>query len=254
MALTANRDLDHYVDQELRALAVAGEARVFKGALLGLTAEGYVRPLVGGDLFAGIAYEEMDNSAGEDGDVSVRVFTQGDFGVSLAGATAASLGRPVFATADDTLTFAGAGATPVGVVQDLVSDDAIVLRIRSLERPVKTVVHAVENLSAGVDIAARAIHTFAGDAWIVGARVVNQATSPAGINDSNTCVVAVAIDAGAVATATFNSTTVFPAANTAHAMGALTNAHAAAGDVLTLAVTNGTTADPGPFVVEVDYV
>ena len=43
-------------------------------------------------------------------------------------------------------------------------------------------------------------------------------------------------------------------ANTEQDLGAITNAHASAGDVLTLAVTNGTTADPGPFLVEVDYV
>jgi hypothetical protein len=254
MALTVNRELDHYVDQELRGLGVAADVHVFKGALLGLTAGGYVRPLTAGDLFAGIAYEEMDNTDGDDGAMIVRVYTQGDFGVTLTGATAASLGRPVFASADDTLTFVGAGNSPVGVVQDVVEADEIVLRIGSLQRPVKTIVHAVENLGAGADIAARAIHVFGGDAWIVAARVVNQASAPAGINDSNTCVVALAIDAGAVASATFNSGTAFPAANTAHGMGALTNAHAAAGDVLTLAVTNGAAADPGPFVVEVDYV
>ena len=83
---------------------------------------------------------------------------------------------------------------------------------------------------------------------------MNQATSATGIDNSNTCVIALAINAGAVAGKTYNASVTFPAANTKDSLGTLTNAHAAASDVLTLAVTNGTTADPGPFLVEVDYV
>ena len=109
-------------------------------------------------------------------------------------------------------------------------------------------------IAADADIAARAIHAFEADGWIVSARVVNQATAAAGIDDSNTCVLTLAIDAGTVVAETFDLTTTFPAANTEQDLGAITNAHAANGDVLTLAVTNGTTADPGPFLVEVDYV
>ena len=84
--------------------------------------------------------------------------------------------------------------------------------------------------------------------------MVNQATAASGIDDSNTCVITLAIDAGTVVTETFDATTTFPAANAAKDLGALANTHAYAGDVLTLAVTNGTNADPGPFLVEVDYV
>ena len=57
-----------------------------------------------------------------------------------------------------------------------------------------------------------------------------------------------------MASETFDGTPAFPDANEAASLGAVANNHAAAGDVLTLAVTNGTTADPGPFLVEVDYV
>ena len=109
----------------------------------------------------------------------------------------------------------------------------------------KTIVHAVEDLAADADIAARATHSFNKEAWIVSARVVNQASSAADIDDSNTCVVAVAQTAGAVASETFDSTTAFPAANTAHDLGTITNACAAAGAVLTVAVTNGTWSTPG---------
>ncbi len=254
MPLTANREVDHYVDQVLRTFQIAEQVHIFKGAFVGLTAAGYARPLVAGDAFVGIAFEEMDNSDGADGALAVRVYTLGDFGFTLTGATAAHIGRPVFASADNVLTFTGAGNSYVGIVQDVVAANEVIVRLDTQRGKVKTITHAVENLSAGADIAARAVHSFDGDGWLVSARVVNQTTAAAGIDDSNTCVVALATDAGAVVTATFNSTNAFPAANSEKDLGALGNVHVAPGQVMTLAVTNGTTADPGPFLVEVDYV
>ena len=232
MALTVNVDVDHYIDQELRSFQVAASKHIYKGALVGLSSGGYAQPLTAGDRFAGVAYEEMDNSTGSAGDLNVRVYTLGDFGMTLTGATVADIGRPVFASADDTLTFVGAANSYVGVVQDRVAANEIILRIDPGRRQVKTVTHTVEDLSAGSDIAARAVHSFDTDAWIVSVRVVNQATAAAGIDDSNTCVVAVVIDAGTVVSETFDSTTTFPAANSEQDLGTVSNTHAAVGDAV----------------------
>lgn len=254
MALAVNRELDRYVDQELRSYPVGATKRIFKGALVGLSSAGYAQPLVAGDAFLGVAYEEADNSAGANGAMSVRVYTQGDFVFTLAGATITSVSRPVFASADDTLQFRGSSNSYVGVAQDVPATGEIILRIDPARRFVKTVTHQVEDLAAGADIAVRAIHAFDAEAWMVAARVVNQSTAAAGINDSNTCVVALATGAGTVVNFTFNTTVVFPNANTMTDLGSLTNTHATTGSVLTLAVTNGVTANPGSFLVEVDYV
>lgn len=254
MALTKNRDVDHYVDQELRTLQVGGAKNVFKGALLGVSSAGYAQPLVAGDPFAGIAYEQADNSGGSSGAISIRLYTMGDFGFPLVGATVAHIGRPVFASADDTLTFAGAGNSYVGTVQEVPASGEIILRIDPQRLRVKTVIHAVEDVGAGGDITTRAIHSFDSAGWLVAARVVNQATAAAGIDNSNTCVVAIATDAGTVVSATFNATNTFPGANAKKDLGTLSNTFAASGHVMTLAVTNGAAANPGPFLVEVDYV
>lgn len=254
MALTKNREVDHYVDQELRTLGVGAAKNVFKGALVGLSSAGYAQPLVAGDPFVGVAYEQIDNSGGANGAATVRVYTVGDFGFPLAGATVAHIGRPVFASADDTLTFTGAGNSYVGTVQEVPAAGEIILRIDPQRMRIKTIVHNVEDVGAGGDIVARAIHSFESAGWIVSARAVNQATAAAGIDNSNTCVVALTTDAGAVVTATFNATNTFPAANAKKDLGALSNTFTAAGYVMTLAVTNGATANPGPFLVEVDYV
>lgn len=254
MALAKNREVDHYIDQELRTLQVAAAKHIYKGALLGLNSSGYAQPLVASDPFVGVAYEEVDNSGGAAGALTVRIYTLGDFGFALTGAAIASVGRPVFASADDTLTFTGAGNSFLGLVQDVPTSNEIILRIDPQRGKIRTVIHAVEDLAAGADIAARAIHHFDKAGWLVSARVVNQSTAAAGIDNGNTCVVALATDAGAVATTTFNATTTFPAANTKFDMGALSNTQVRAGYIMTVALTNGATANPGPFLLEIDYV
>jgi hypothetical protein len=129
MALTANREVDRYVDQELRTVPVKANTRIYKGALVGLTS-GYARGLVAGDAFAGIAYEEMDNTGGADGAVSVRVFTLGDFDHALASASRANNGAAVYASDDATLTLTASGNSLVGRQVDVPASGRIVLRLR----------------------------------------------------------------------------------------------------------------------------
>lgn len=254
MTLTDNREVDRYVDQELRTFRVAGATHIYKGALVGLDADGYAQPLTAGDAFVGLAYEEADNSSGSDGGISVRVFTLGDFELALSGAAVGDIGRPVFASADDTLTFTAVDNSCVGIVQDVPSSGKIILRIGPPAGAVKTVKHDVEDLSAGSDISSRAVHAFAQAGWIVAARVVNHETAAAGIDAGNTCVVGVALNSTSVASKTYNDSVSFPDANAADSLGAISSPAISAGDVLKIAVANGAAADPGPFTIEVDYV
>ena len=253
MALTENCEIDHYIDQELRSFRVGATRRIYKGSLVGLTSDGYVRALAGGDLFVGVAYEEIDNSAGSGADACVRVYTWGVFGFTLNGVALTDIGRPVFASADDTLMFSAPGNSYIGLVQDRVAANEIMLRIDPTRRRLKTITHPMEDLAAGADVPTRAIRLIDTDSWIVAARIVNQATAAVGIDD-NTCVVTVAIGVDTVATATFDSTTGFPAPNTHFDLGVVSCAHIASRAVLTVSVINGVNANPGPFLLEVDYV
>lgn len=127
MALTANRELAHLVDQSLRSLPVKSGAHIYKGALVGLSG-GYARGLVAGDTFAGLAYEEIHNS-GADAERAVRVYTQGDFQHPLAAADRANNFAPLYAADDATLTIDAGGNSFVGYQVDVTGPDSIVLRL-----------------------------------------------------------------------------------------------------------------------------
>jgi len=149
MALTANRDVDRYVDQELRTLPVKAGVHIYKGAFVGLSG-GYGRPLTGGDPFAGIAYEEVDNSSGSDGDKMVRVFTIGDFEHALTSADRANNKSPVYASSDDTLTLTASGNSFVGHQIDVPGTNKIVLRIQTTPTPLAGGTMTGELVSAGL--------------------------------------------------------------------------------------------------------
>lgn len=145
MALSANHDIDRFVDQELRSYGLAAGAHVYRGAFVELNASGFLVPTYAGGQFVGVAYEEVDNSSGSDGDVAARVFTQGDFCVPLVGVTEADIGRAVYASDDETVVFASQTATRVGIVQGIESAGRIILR---LGPPVLTNASRLDHYSA----------------------------------------------------------------------------------------------------------
>jgi hypothetical protein len=152
------------------------------------------------------------------------------------------------------LSFIGHGNSYVGMAIDVPSTGIIILRIDPAGRLVKTIVHQVENLAAGEDVGARAIHSFDSEGWITAVRITNQAGSAVGVDAGNTSLMTVGINAGTVATETFDNVTTWPAPNTVHDFGAPVNAHAGAGNVATLSIVNGATADLPAFLLEVDYL
>ena len=113
------------------------------------------------------------------------------------------------------------------------------------------------HLTAGVDVAATAVFVAPrGGCVIKKIGIVSQGTA-AGILDADTCVIAVANatqSAAAIVSKTYNTAVQPPAANVYADLGTLANATLAGNDVMTLAVTQGATADLAASVLVVEYL
>lgn len=119
MALVENRELAFYTSQELIDLPVDDNVKIFKGALVGRNrSTGFARPLVAGDEFLGIAYQQADNTgAGHAaGAIRVRLHQNVDVVHALTGVVTGDIGRDVYASDDGTLTLAPTGNSRVGRV------------------------------------------------------------------------------------------------------------------------------------------
>jgi hypothetical protein len=130
-ALTANHDAERK-DGILVAYKVAARAVIYKGALVCLNAAGYAVPAADdvGLTFVGVAYERGDNAAGEDGDVSARVWKDGSFRVAMASPQLSDLGKAAYVVDDNTVALATANAVPAGTIVEI-PDDAVRVLIRN---------------------------------------------------------------------------------------------------------------------------
>ena len=131
-ALTANANIPHLPDQELREFLVGAAEHIYQGGFVGVDPAGYAKAFVPGDLFVGIAYEEVNNSAGAAGADKVRVYTVGDFELALTTAAHTDTGKPVYATDDATLGRTGHPDAFVGTVVHKDADTAgyVIVRLR----------------------------------------------------------------------------------------------------------------------------
>lgn len=113
-ALTANVERNRFVDQELRAFPVALTTHIYKGAAVGINVSGYLVPYTPATLFVGMAYEEIDNTAGANGAASCRVYTKGDFILPIAAFAIGDVGKPVYASTDNDFTLSPSAAGQIG--------------------------------------------------------------------------------------------------------------------------------------------
>jgi len=101
--------------------------KVYKGALVGVNASGYLVPMAHGTAnlkFVGVANETVDNSAGNAGDKSINVTKSGSFvfkAVSGFTPAQADIGKELYANTDWELQIATAGLTTQYKVGRIVS-------------------------------------------------------------------------------------------------------------------------------------
>lgn len=170
MALSSDVNIDRYVDQQLRTYAVKAGEVIYRGALVGLDrSSGFVRPLQPTDQFQGLSYEHCDNSSGADGGREVILFTQGDFEFELAGADYTYIGRPIFATDDNTLTLYGANASYIGRIIGVPVAGKVIVRIDPQHRLTNTITVPLSSLP-GEDTK-NPVGVFSTDIVIVAVRV-----------------------------------------------------------------------------------
>jgi predicted RecA/RadA family phage recombinase len=129
MAATAARNAKRK-DSDL-VLYKIGAVKIYKGTLVSIqVADGYAYPARNGtatDIFIGVAHETVDNSAGSAGDKSLLVEKKGTYEFPKSTAVITDLGKPVYASDDQTLTLTSTNAQLVGYPVELI--DSATLRI-----------------------------------------------------------------------------------------------------------------------------
>lgn len=96
----------NFLTGELASYPVLGNTTIYEGAMVGLqTSSGYVRPLASGDVFVGHALARVENNPGANGAKTV-IVRRGRYVAkcTLTSVAITDTDKPVFASADDTLT------------------------------------------------------------------------------------------------------------------------------------------------------
>ena len=127
-ALTGADVVKHKEEARLVSLPVLAATQIYAGGLLMMTSAGFVAPATptATSLFAGIATEDVDNTAGASGDVNVRAFHSGLHQMAISGVAVTDqlLTAGVFAESDNTAdvtigTASSANSQKCGIVSSV---------------------------------------------------------------------------------------------------------------------------------------
>ena len=122
MATLATDKQRPYELGDLNSLPMVATDIIYEGAAVGIAAaSGNARPLTAGDAFAGFCIQNADNATGSAGDVRVQVKTHGEVQLPVANVAATDLGKPVYASDDDTFVLTATGNSYIGKVKRFVS-------------------------------------------------------------------------------------------------------------------------------------
>lgn len=94
---------------------------IYEGSAVGDNGSGYARPLTAGDPFRGFALTKADNASGAAGDIRVRLRERGKVQLSIGSLAITDVGKPVYASDDDTFTLTATSNSHIGRVVRFVS-------------------------------------------------------------------------------------------------------------------------------------
>lgn len=124
-ALTANTVVKSKGEGGVIEFAMAAAVRVYRNAIVGIAvASGLARGATASatpDVRAGIAREEVDNSAGAAGAKTVEVYTEGEYLLTGSGFAQADVGVVVYASDDQTVTKTSTNNVLLGRITRFVS-------------------------------------------------------------------------------------------------------------------------------------
>lgn len=141
-ALTTNTPRAESINSRMSEYGVAASQHIYRGSFVGLNPAGYLKTFVPGDLFVGIAEEEFDNSGSSStaggvaspgtgtGRSLCKVWIGGDYQLTLSSVALTDVGRPVYATDDNTLSLTGHPDAYVGRVLRYVSSNTCIVQMR----------------------------------------------------------------------------------------------------------------------------
>lgn len=130
-ALSAKTDREEKEGKIVSHPVVASDI-IYAGALVKHNAAGFLAPCAAeaGAVFAGVAVESIDNSAGSAGDKSCRVEKKGNFLMNGTGLSQADVGSAVFASDDNTVsTTQGSNEQQVGRIVEFISATQVRVKI-----------------------------------------------------------------------------------------------------------------------------
>lgn len=169
---------------------------IYEGAAVGLNNSGYARPLVAGDVFGGFALRQCDNAAGTDGAKNIRVVARGTIILNITGLTIDDVGKPVYASDDDTFTMTAGSNTQIGAVRRYIANGKAAVEFWTARAP-STVTNSdiandtisLEKLDSGIKPSH--IVVFAGEVtWSGGGATLNHTVT--GALDTDIVVVTIA--------------------------------------------------------------
>ncbi len=111
---------------------VAASTILYSGTLVFVNASGYLDDDTGSgaNKFAGIAPTKFDNSGGSNGDVAAEVINQGIFKLVGASLAQTSVGKPIYASDNYTLTLTPTSSTVlVGIVREYLSSTTAMVEL-----------------------------------------------------------------------------------------------------------------------------
>jgi len=123
-ALSANKNVSPST-VNLRLVPVAASTHIYQGALVCVNSSGYAVPAANtaNYRFVGVAIHEVNNT-GANGASSVSVRTAGEITIVSSGLTQADVGKPVYASDDQTVALATTNAIYVGTISSYTSATA----------------------------------------------------------------------------------------------------------------------------------